>query len=48
MLIGYDLCIANGTIRYFQREKLIVKHDDESTKRAIMNSREEERIGGLL
>jgi hypothetical protein len=43
MLIGYDFCITNGVILDFQRGKLILKHDDESTEIEIMNSREEAR-----
>jgi len=38
MLIGYDFCIASGIILDFQRGKLILKHDDESTEIEIMNS----------
>jgi hypothetical protein len=41
-LIGYDFCIANG-IMSFSKGELILKHDDESTEIAIMNSREEAR-----
>jgi len=32
MLIGYDFCIANDTILDFQKGKLIVQHDDETTQ----------------
>jgi hypothetical protein len=31
-LIGYDFCIANGVILYFQKGKPLVKHDDETTE----------------
>jgi hypothetical protein len=44
MLIGYDFCIANGIILDFQRGKLILKHDAESTEIEIMNRREEARV----
>jgi len=43
MLIGYDICIANGIILDFQRGELILKHDSESTEIEIMNRREEAR-----
>jgi hypothetical protein len=43
ILIGYDFCITNGIISDFQRGKLILKYDDESTEIEIMNSREEAR-----
>jgi hypothetical protein len=43
MLIGYDIYIANGIILDFQRGKLILKYDSESTEIEIMNRREEAR-----
>jgi len=43
MLIGYEFCIANGVILDFQKGKLIVKHDDETTDIEVMNRREEAR-----
>jgi hypothetical protein len=48
MLIGYDFCITNGITLDFQRRKLILKHDDESTEIEIMNRQEEWRIAMSL
>jgi hypothetical protein len=41
MLIGYDFYITNGIILDFQRGKLILQNDDQSTEIKIMSSREE-------
>jgi hypothetical protein len=38
MLIGYDCCIANGKILYFQRGNLVLQNDDDSTEIEIMGS----------
>ena len=42
-LIGYDFCIKSGIIHDFQRGKLILKHDDQSTEMETMNRLEEAR-----
>ena len=43
MLIGYDFCITNGIILDFQRGKLRLQNDDQSTEIEITNRREEAR-----
>jgi hypothetical protein len=43
MLIGYDFCIANGIVLDFQRGKLILQNDGESTEIEILNRQEEAR-----
>jgi hypothetical protein len=43
MLIGYDVCITSGIILDFQRGKLVLRNDDESTEIEIMSRQEEAR-----
>jgi hypothetical protein len=43
MLIGYVFCITNSIIFVFQRGKLVLQNDDESTEIEIMSRQEEAR-----